>query len=378
MTAFRTVSHHGSLTVVIVGAGAMGREWMRTAHENPDVELVGVADLSEDAARSSLAEVGLAGVATGTDGVDLALALGADALIDVTIPAAHHAVTMKALNAGLPVLGEKPAAATVAEALSLAAAAEATGELFVVSQSRRYNAGLFSLRHLVGSIGRVGLVDVGFYRDPRFGGFREEMAHPLLLDMAIHPFDGARFLLGVEPVSVTCDEFNPVWSPFAGDAAAAVDFRMSDGSRFLYNASWASPGLQTSWNGEWRVSGEAGTVLWNGDDEPVSSVTSGSSVAPVPPGDSIAGSLADFVLALRTGTAPFGEVHENIMSLVMVEAAVIASERGAQVEIDEILTAAHREAIAAEKDAGAAAVLRSWTSVRDALSAGGPAPLTST
>ena len=35
---------HPPLRAVVVGAGAMGREWIRTAAESPDVELVAVVD----------------------------------------------------------------------------------------------------------------------------------------------------------------------------------------------------------------------------------------------------------------------------------------------------------------------------------------------
>jgi predicted dehydrogenase len=367
VTAFSTIDHDGPIRVVVAGAGNMGRRWMKTAAENPDVQLLGVADIFDGAADKAVELLALTGVETGTDAVALALRLGADALINVTVPAAHHPVATAAMKAGLAVIGEKPAAATVSEALSLAATAELTGRLFVVSQSRRYDANLFALRHLAGGVGRIGVANVGFFRDPNFGGFREEMDHPLLLDMAIHPFDSVRFILGEEPVSVTCDEFNPPWSPFAGDAAAAVTFTMSDGARFLYNASWCSPGLETSWNGEWRLSGEAGTVTWDGDNSPVTSVAGATDAAPVPPGQSIAGSLADFVTALRGGAAPLGEIHENIMSLAMVEAAVVASNRGDRVEIDEVLAESHDRAIADETDPEVLAILRSWSSVRDAL-----------
>lgn len=370
MSGFRTLTGNEPIRVVVAGAGAMGRRWMQNATRNSDVHLVGVADVVEAAAERAVAELGLE-CATGVDAVALARRVEADAVINVTIPAAHHPVTTAALAAGFAVIGEKPAAATVSEALSLAAAAELSSELFVVSQSRRYDDNLFALKHLAGTLGAVGIVNVGFFRDPRFGGFREEMDHPLLLDMAIHPFDSVRFILGTDPVSVVAEEFNPVWSAFAGDAAAAVNFTMSDGSRFLYNASWASPGLQTSWNGEWRLSGENGSALWDGDHAPLAGDGETQQLdAPVPPGQSIAGSLADFVTALRTGVAPMGEIHENIMSLAMVEAAVTAARTGGRVLIDDALAASHREAVAAETDADVAEILRSWTSVRDALSVG--------
>jgi predicted dehydrogenase len=138
---------------------------------------------------------------------------GAQALVNVTIPEAHHPVTTSALFAGLPVLGEKPAAEDVSRALSLAAAAEVTGELFMVSQSRRWNPQLSTLRSMTAHLGAVGTVTTEFFRAPHFGGFRDQMAHPLLVDMAIHAFDSARFLLDAEPLSTHCQTYNGVGTP---------------------------------------------------------------------------------------------------------------------------------------------------------------------
>jgi Tfp pilus assembly protein FimT len=54
----------------------------------------------------------------------------------------------------------------------------------------------------------------------------------------------------------------------------------------------------------------------------------------------------------------------------MVEAAVASVEEGRRVEIDELLEQARTEAIAAETDAEARAIMQSWDSVREALAAG--------
>ncbi|WP_459643478.1 Gfo/Idh/MocA family protein [Kineococcus sp. NUM-3379] len=344
----------------------MGRAWLRTILDDPGVELVGVVDLDLDVAAAAAADAGVPDVPLGRDAVDLARATGAEAVVNVTVPAAHHPVTTAALVAGLPVLGEKPVADTVARALSLVAASEVTGTLFAVSQSRRYNAHLFTFREQVRALGRPGILSTEFFKAPRFGGFREEMAHPLLLDMAIHPFDTARFLLGAEPVSVYCEEFNPAWSWYGGDAAATAVFEMSGGVRFVYTGSWCSPGLETSWNGSWRVSAERGSALWNGDDAPVAEGAA-EVVAGGDPGREIAGSLAEFRTALRGGPVPMGEVHANVLSLAMVEAAVASAATGTRVRIDDVLEAAHAEALRQEARPEVAGVLRSWTSVRAAL-----------
>ena len=76
------------------------------------------------------------------------------------------------------------------------------------------------------------------------------------------------------------------------------------------------------------------------------------------------------VSALREGRTPMCEIHENVLSFAMVEAAVAAVERGERVEIDELLEQARVEAIAAEADEQAREIMRSWGSVREALVAG--------
>jgi predicted dehydrogenase len=368
MTGFATVpsSVDDPLPVVCVGAGSMGRAWLAAIQADPAVRLAGVADIDISAARSAVGALGV-DVPIGANAVELAAVTGARAVVNVTVPAAHHPVTTAALRAGLPVLGEKPVAGTLAEALSLAAAAEVTGQLFMVSQSRRWNPQVFALRGMISELGEIGSVSTEFFRAPRFGGFRDRMAHPLLVDMAIHPFDTARFLLAADPVSVYCDAWNPPWSWYAGDASATAVFEMSTGARFTYTGSWCAPGAETSWNGTWRVSGEKGSAHWDGDHAPTLSADDPATPQPPSPYDGIAGALRVFTDALRTGTTPMGEVHENVMSLAMVAAAVESATRHAPVQLDDILDQAHQAALTTEPDPTIRAALTAWPSPRATL-----------
>ena len=372
--SFATIPDDGTpLRVVVVGAGGMGRAWLRTVESSPLVDLVGIVDLDLSAAAEAAAWLGRPSLPVGAGTAQLASGVGAQAVINVTVPAAHHPVTIEALAAGLPVLGEKPVASTVAQGLSLAAAAEVQGQLFMVSQSRRYNRQLFSAKRMSAALGSVGIISAEFFKAPRFGGFRDAMDHPLLLDMAIHQFDMARFLLDADPVSVFCEEYNPSWSWYRGDAGSTAIFEMTGGGRFVFTGSWCSPGQETSWNASWRISGEHGTVLWDGDHEPVSSVPLSGNAAgsedsgSEDPGQEIAGSLLEFVAAVRTGSTPMGQEHQNIMSLAMVEAAILRASTGARVSVDSLLEDSYQQAILAEQDPAVLEVLKSWTSVRSAL-----------
>jgi predicted dehydrogenase len=367
--SFRTIpsSPQDPLRVVIVGAGAMGQAWLAAVQAAPDVELVGIADLAVPVAREAADALGLPALPVGSDAVELARRSGAQALINVTVPEAHHPVTTAALFAGLPVLGEKPVAETVTRALSLAAAAEATGELFMVSQSRRWNPQLSALHAITAQLGPIGTVSTEFFRAPRFGGFRNVMAQPLLVDMAIHAFDSVRFLLAAEPVSAYCQSYNPSWSWYAGDANATAIFEMDNGTRYVYNGSWCSPGADTSWNGVWRVNGQHGTALWNGDDEPRVAAEVPIGVIQPSPYSGIAGALEVFAQALRTGEQPSGEVHENVMSLAMVEAAVQSAATGRSERLDDVLDQAYARAVREEAHPDVRTALESWPSVREAL-----------
>lgn len=361
------------LRLVQVGAGLMGRAWLGAITRSTDAELVGVVDLDPAVAEAALAQQGI-DVPIGADAVELARRTGAEAVVDVTVPGAHLAVNRAALEAGLAVLCEKPVTPTVRDALILAAAAEVSGKLLMVSQSRRYYAALAALRDRASGLGTIGLVSTEFMKAPHFGGFREEMEQPLLVDMAIHSFDVARYLLGSAPVRVSCRSFNPPWSWFRGDAAASAMFEFGNGARYQYFGSWVAPGLETSWNGAWRVGGADGTAMWDGEAEVV--VQAGSQdperqvVAPGP-AESIDGSLADFVRAIRSGGAPSsGEIHDNILTLAMVEAAVQSAATGESVEIGRLVDAAWQEALGTDLAADHRTALEAWGSASDHLGIG--------
>src|SRR4051794_29832134 len=299
------------LRVIQVGAGSMGRAWLHNLAASPDVALVGLVDLDVHVARQAAEETGHRDVALDSSLEILLERVPADAVVNVTIPAAHRSVSELALRSGLPVLCEKPLAETVSTGLSMAAAAELTGRLLMVSQSRRYWRQLETLRGMLGQLGTIGTVACSFRKAPHFGGFREQMPYPLLVDMAIHQFDLARVLIDADPVAVYCESYNPSWSWFRGDAAAEVVFEFAEGARFSFSGSWCAAGLETSWNGSWSVNAARGTAVWDGDNVPVAEDGVGGSIT-ASPGTSpeqIAGSLAEFVAAVRTrNPRPAGEV----------------------------------------------------------------------
>jgi predicted dehydrogenase len=336
----------GKRRALLVGAGGMGKAWAKNLKDRADrVDMIGWVDIREEAAQKAADEQELSNIHIGSD-LGRALAeTKPDFVVDVTVPEAHHDVTLQALAAGVPVIGEKPMATSMAEAREMVVASEKAGKLYMVSQSRRYNGAIAAYRRLIAEkIGALGILNADFYIGAHFGGFRDKMDHVLLLDMAIHTMDQARYLSGADPVSVYCEEFNPSWSWYKGDACATALYEMSNGLRFTYRGAWCSEGRHTSWECQWRAVGSKGTATWDGHKELIADVVSGDegffrpteTITAEPDADvpgGIAGSLRDFLNALETGATPMGECHDNIKSLAMVFAAVESAQTGQRVQI---------------------------------------------
>ena len=343
--SFATISGSAPLRGVVVGAGKLGPYWARELLESPDTELAAWVDLDARRVRAEADAMGLAELPTSASLADTLERERPDFLVNVTAPAAHHPVTIAALEAGVAVLSEKPLAATLAEAIDMIAAADRTGHLLAVSQNRRYLPGLIAFRETVAQLGRLSTLSCEFYRAHReeAAEFLFSFPHPLLLDMSIHLFDGARAITGTSPHSVFCDAYNPPWSWYAGAAAAHAVFEMSDGLRFSFDGNWAADGFQTSWTGSWRAVGELGTATWDGEGAPRAQggpggrITASAPVEEAPLAEDrffgLEASLADFVAALRTGRPPAGECHDNVQSLAMCHAAVESAAAGDRVAV---------------------------------------------
>jgi scyllo-inositol 2-dehydrogenase (NADP+) len=132
-------------------------------------------------------------------------------LVVVATPNRFHApIGIAALEAGLPVVIDKPVAPSVAEAERLGAAAQRAGKLLSVFQNRRWDGDFLTLRRLIagGALGDVVRLESRFERFrpvPKSDAWREraepEEAGGLLFDFGAHLVDQSMVLFG-RPTSV--------------------------------------------------------------------------------------------------------------------------------------------------------------------------------
>ena len=336
------------LKAILVGCGSITKTWLDALRDIPEVRIAGLIDIHEEAARARAEEYGLSQALIGTD-LDSALRRLRPAIVfDCTVPEAHKEVTLTALRHGCHVLGEKPMADTMENAREMVAAATAAGRLYAVIQNRRYEPHVRALHAFVqsGAIGPVTTVNSDFYIGAHFGGFRDRMRHVLLLDMAIHTFDAGRLLTGADPVRVYCHEWNPAGSWYDHGASAVAVFEMSGGIVFTYRGSWCAEGLNTTWESEWRVVGESGSIRWDGADAIKAqrvaqrggffSTLEDVAVPPAPAGHKTsghAGVIREFVDCVQRGSIPETICSDNIKSLAMVFGAIESAETGQPVLI---------------------------------------------
>jgi predicted dehydrogenase len=271
-----------------------------------------------------------------------------DIVFDCTVPEAHVNVTLMALAQGCHVMGEKPMADSMENAHKMVEAAQKAGKLYAVIQNRRYLPTARRVQHFLqrGDIGRLTTVNCDFYIGAHFGGFRDHMQHVLLLDMAIHTFDAARFLTGADPVGVYCKEWNPVGSWYDHDASAIAIFDFTNGITYTYRGSWCAEGLNTSWECDWRFVGDKGSARWDGGEsfqaqvvEETGSFFSKHRDVSLPEVDTTgkvdghASLIREFVQCVRTGGIPETICTDNIRSLAMVFGAIESATRGTHVPI---------------------------------------------
>jgi len=338
------------MKILQIGCGNISNAWLSVLSKNPGVEICGIVDINIEAAKAKSSQFGL----TCPVFNDLGRALdetSPDAAVDNALPSSRLDIAEKCLSAGLHVLSEKPLGDSIKSALKIIELSDKYGREFFVMQNRRYNCAMLSFRDILqsGILGNPGYLEARFFRESHFGGFRELMDSPLLVDMAIHTFDQARYLLGKDPVSVYCREYNPEYSWYRGNASAVCIFTFEDEVIFNYSGSWCAPGTMDSYDSIWRASCQKGSVSWNGLELPRAYITDQSSdnrhpkfvETPVKYTKcSMTGHLGcinEMLDSLKKGIKAGTDCRDNIKSLAMVFAAVKSATENREVTIKEIL-----------------------------------------
>lgn len=187
------------LNVGIIGAGRIGKvHAANLTYRIPNASVIAVADVNLAAAKQLAAQYS---VATATDNtVQLFEDPNIDAVLICSVTSTHAPFIIQAAEAGKHIFCEKPIALNLAEIDRALAAVDQAGVKLQIGFNRRFDANFRRVRQAIESdeIGQPALLHI-ISRDPAPPPI-EYVRHSggIFLDMTIHDFDMARFLMGSE------------------------------------------------------------------------------------------------------------------------------------------------------------------------------------
>ena len=184
------------LRIGVIGAGAWGRNHLRTIATSADAELAAICDANADV-RVQVARQYPASIVT--DSVP-ELLKQVEAVIVATPAKSHAAIGTQAVEAGLPVLVEKPFALTVADAERLANLAEKRGVRVLVGHLLEYHPVVERLREM---LQQQVLGDLFYLYAQRVNLGQVRPDENALWSFGPHDVSVALYLLGEEPVQVS-------------------------------------------------------------------------------------------------------------------------------------------------------------------------------
>lgn len=343
------------LRIAVAGAGYIGQAHMAVIEATPGCRLSAIVDPSPAAA-------GLARQAGVPLHADLAALLAhdrPDAIVLATPNQLHVPHALQCMEAGLPVLLEKPVAPTVEEARSLAQAVRRMDARVLVGHHRAHSPLMEQARQIIdtgrlGSIVAVAGSAMFFKPDEYFDDSpwrREIGGGPILLNL-IHEVHNLRMLCGdivaVQAFASHATRGLPV------EDTVAINLRFASGAlgSFLLSDTAASAR-------SWEQTSQENKAYASYDDEDCYVVagtfgslaipsmrlkTYGSAsqrswwkpfdldVAPVVREDPLARQMAHFAQVARGLAEPLVSVHDGLRNLQITEAIAEAARMGAAID----------------------------------------------
>ncbi|AVD83138.1 gfo/Idh/MocA family oxidoreductase [Pseudomonas sp. SWI6] len=337
------------LRIALIGAGIMGRQHYQHLRNVPQAQLCAVADPGPQA-EAFATECGVAWFA---DHRKMLEQIKPEAVIIANPNNQHVATALACVEAGVPVLVEKPVGVHLDEVRALVAASQRHGVPVLVGHHRRHNPLIARARQVIqdGRLGRLINVTAlwqlqkpdSYFETP----WRREPGAGFLLTNLIHDLDLLRYLCG-EVVQVQAFTRNDVRG-FANEDSAAVLLQFANGA---LGSLTGSDAVAAPWS--WELgSGESPVYPRQADQHCyLLAGTEGALSIPqlkrwhyaetgsgwhtpllqseeaIPPGEALTLQLQHFIRVARGQEAPLIDAADGGRTLALIEAIRQAAESG--------------------------------------------------
>lgn len=322
---------NNKLNIVAVGAGGLGKKWIKTIFEHPKATLAAIVDVDKEKTPALAAEYGVPFF----DAIEQVPSESYAAAV-VAVPHVYLAsIGKQILEAGKHALIEKPVATNKKDLEELIRLAKAHNVRFMPGYNYRFLGHIQKAKKLVdaGAIGEIMFIrarhgasgKVGYEKEWRH---KKEMGGGVLLDAAVHSLDLARWFMG-EFTEVKSISENLFWDSEVEDNAFLLA-KTTQNTIASIHASW------THWKPIFSIEiyGKNGYILVDGltkymqkerlvlakrsDDFMGSKVKEEIEGFDSGPDDSLAGELNEFISAIteERDTQPNGEDALAVLRLI--------------------------------------------------------------
>ena len=317
------------LRLALVGAGAIGHAYAQAALEVEGLDLTFVADVRPEAA-SALGEA--TGAASVIDPLSLADPNRVDLALVCSPPSTHEELCTTFLEAGVPVMCEKPLAQNSRAGRRILAVAARTGTPLTMASKFRFVTDVIEARSMIqaGTLGDVIRVEVAFASrvdmsqrwnsDPAISG------GGVLIDNGTHAVDIVRYILG--PVDRVLATTETGGAGLGVEDTTAMLLRTRDGHIGSVDVSWSLDRMTDRYLAAFGTDGSI-EVCWGESRLRVASspndVPFGKGYAKI---TALAENLRNVAQAVRGESDFVVTPADAIASVAVVEAAYLSSRSG--------------------------------------------------
>ena len=222
------------LRVGLAGLGAMGRNHMRHLSTRSGCVLAAVGDPESTLVSDAVAKTGAAGFSDALAMIDEA---DIDAVVIAVPTTAHATLAHAAIARGLPILVEKPLAATVEEGIELVAAARARGIPLQVGHVERFNPAVLELGRRLAN-GWIGtLYSITSRRAGPFPARIRDVG--VTIDLATHDADILSWVAGERPTRVYAETAQRLHA--SNEDLLFGLFHFPSGATGMLDVNWLTP-----------------------------------------------------------------------------------------------------------------------------------------
>ncbi|MGD0018893.1 MAG: Gfo/Idh/MocA family oxidoreductase [Candidatus Limnocylindrales bacterium] len=330
------------LRLGLAGLGSMGRNHLRVISSHPETVLAAVADPTAEVLTAAVDQTGARGFA---DPLEMIAGADLDGVVVAAPTTNHLALALAAIERGLPVLVEKPLAATVDDAIAIVTAARKRGVRVQVGHVERYNPAVLEMGRLL----RAGwLSTIYAITSRRAGPFPARIRDVgVTVDLGTHDVDMLSWIAGERPIRVYAETAQRIHASHEDLTFGLMHF--PSGATGFLDVDWLTPAKRRSLT----VVGEEGmfeldyltqklTFTRSNVERPqliagyATTFTGDVAEIPVVSVEPLRAQLDEFVRVLRTGDRPYVPGEDGLWAVGIANALLTAAAERRPIDLSDL------------------------------------------